>query len=188
MKLYVGLDHQGHLPCFTSVTVGKISDIEIGRMMNFSREGLTSDHSIVLTGIKPKKMGLPVLRRIGYRDLAIGKHYEFSTNNFRLSAKTIADIYKQRWQIKLFFKWIKQNLKIKAFIGNTKNAVLTQIWTALCMVLLLAYLKFMNKLGRSLQPILRLLQLNLFMRQDLLELFSDKPPNCRDDDKQLCLI
>jgi len=82
------------------------------------------------------------LRRIGYKDKISGKHYIFLTNNFKLSAKTIADIYKARWQVELFFKWIKQNLKIKSFIGTSKNAVLTQIWIALCLYLLLAYIKF----------------------------------------------
>ena len=84
---------------------------------------------------------MPLLRRIGYRDAETGIHYEFLTNNFQLSAQTIAAIYKGRWQVELFFKWIKQNLKIKSFIGNSKNAVLTQIWVALCSCLLLAYLK-----------------------------------------------
>ena len=67
------------------------------------------------------------VRRIGYRDPITGKHYVFLSNNFKLSAKPIADIYKSRWQVGLFFKWIKQNLKIKSFFGTSKNAVLTQI-------------------------------------------------------------
>ena len=78
------------------------------------------------------------LRRIGYRDKESGKHYVFLTNNFKLSARTIADIYKARWQVELFFKWIKQNLKIKTFVGTSKNAVMTQIWIAVCVYLLLA--------------------------------------------------
>lgn len=99
---------------------------------------------------KPYKCPIP-LRRVGYRDAKIGKHYSFLTNNFELCAKTIADIYKSRWEVELFFKWIKQNLKIKSFIGTSKNAVMTQIWIALCMYLLLAFLKFQSKLHRSLQ-------------------------------------
>ena len=140
-------------------------------------KGLTSDHTIELTGVKPIKLGLPPLRRIGYRDPLTGKQYEFLTNHFGFSAKTIADIYKQRWQVELFFKWIKQNLKIKSFIGQSKNAVLTQIWIALCMYLLLAYIKFSAKLGWSMQAMLRLLQLNLFMRRDLLGLLRGDPPD-----------
>jgi putative transposase len=151
--------------------------------------GLTSDQTITLTGIKPQKLGLPCLRRVGYRDPETGRHYEFLTNHFRLSAATRAAIYKPRWQVELFFKWIKQNLKIKAFIGNSKNAVMTQIWVALCSCLLLAYLKFSARLGWSLQKILRLLQLNLFMRRDLMALLRCDPPERNPPDgRQLCLV
>jgi IS4 transposase len=104
-----------------------------------------------------------------------GKHYVFLTNNFKLAAKTIADIYKARWQVELFFKWIKQNLKIKSFIGTSKNAVMTQIWIALCVYLLLAYIRFCSKLTKSMQQMLRLLQLNLFEKRDLMALLSGDP-------------
>lgn len=151
--------------------------------------GLTSDQTMTLTGVKPQKLGLPPLRRVGYRDPDTGHHYEFLTNNFRLSADTIAAIYKQRWHVELFFKWIKQNLKIKAFLGNSKNAVMTQIWIVLCSCLLLAYLKFSAKLGWSLQKMLRLLQLNLFMRRDLMALLRGDPPEDNDlETHQLCLV
>ncbi|HID06688.1 MAG TPA: IS4 family transposase, partial [Armatimonadetes bacterium] len=81
-----------------------------------------------------------------------------------------------RWQIELFFKWIKQNLKIKSFLGTSRNAVMTQIWIAICVYLLLAYLKFVSQIGQSMQQILRLLQLNLFDRRDLRELLFGGPP------------
>jgi putative transposase len=153
------------------------------------RSGVTSDQTIELTGVKPQKLGLPRLRRVGYRDQETGRHYEFLTNNFHLSAKTIAEIYKQRWQIELFFKWIKQNLKIKRFVGHSKNAILTQIWIALCTYLLLAYIKFAAKLSWSIQTLLRLLQLNLFMRRDLMALLrGDPPPLDPGRERQLCLI
>ena len=139
-------------------------------------KGLTSDQTITLTGLKPQKLGLPALRRIGFRDPGSGRKYVFLTNNFTLSAQTIAEIYQQRWQIELFFKWIKQNLKIKAFIGNSKNAILTQIWISLCTYLILAFLKFSAKLNGSLQTLLRMLQLNLFMRRDLIALLRGDPP------------
>ena len=92
---------------------------------------------------------MPQLRRIGYRDPETGKHYVFLTNHFTLSAKTIADVYKDRWQVELFFKALKQNLKIHAFVGNSRNAVLTQLWVALCAYLMLSYLKFLSKSGWS---------------------------------------
>ena len=113
----------------------------------------------------------------------------FLTNNFKLAAKTIADIYKARWQVELFFKWIKQNLKIKSFVGTSKNAVMTQIWIAMCVYLLIAYLKFQSKLKKSMQQILRLLQLNLFDKRDLMALLRGDPPSDRlPDANQMKLI
>ena len=147
------------------------------------KQGLTCDQTIKIKGTKADDCPIP-LRRIGYRDPDNGKHYVFLTNNFTLAAKTIANIYKARWQVELFFKWIKQNLKIKTFLGTSKNAVLTQIWIAMCMYLLLAYIKFCNKLNLSFQQILRLLQLNLFERRDLMTLLTGDPPEPPDSHLQ----
>ena len=138
-------------------------------------QGVTSDQTILIKGTKANDCPIP-LRRIGYRDPDTGKHYVFLTNHFKLAAKTIAGIYKARWQIGLFFKWIKQNLKIKTFLGTSRNAVMTQIWIAMCMYLLLAYIKFCSRLSLSFQQILRLLQLNLFERRDLICLLKGEPP------------
>jgi len=138
-------------------------------------KGLTSDQTICLTGAKGKKCPIP-LRRIGYKDPETGKHYKFLTNNFHLSAKTITDIYKDRWQIEQFFKWIKQNLKIKKFFGTSENAVMTQIWIAAITMLLLAFYKYKAKLGQNLSVILQLLQLNLFERRNIWRLFDPDPP------------
>ena len=113
---------------------------------------------------------------IGYKDKETGQHYEFITNHFEWSEQTIADIYKQRWQVELFFKWIKQNLKIKSFLGNSKNAVLTQVIAALCVYLLIAYLKFSSRMSQRIQQICRLLHTNLFMRRDIVELFTKEKP------------
>jgi len=137
--------------------------------------GVTSDQIIEYTAERKDGDPLTPVRRVGYRDAETGKHYVFITNQFNWSANTIADIYKERWQVELFFKWIKQNLKIKAFLGTSENAVMTQIMAALCVYLLLAYLKFKSKLGKSLQQIIRLLQLNLFARRSLLTLL--RPPD-----------
>lgn len=153
------------------------------------KSGVTSDQTInFISKDKPYKCPIP-LRRVGYRDPKTGKHYSFLSNNFELSAKTIADIYKSRWQVELFFKWIKQNLKIKSFIGTSKNAVMTQIWVALCMYLLLAYLKFQSKLRKSMQQIIRVLQLNLFEKRDLMALLRGDPPMVKNTNiHQLGLI
>ncbi len=98
---------------------------------------------------------------VGYKDPETGNQYYFLTNNLKLAATSIAAIYKSRWQIELFLKWIKQNLKIKSFVGTSKNTVMTQMWVAICVYLLLAYVKFMRKIKGSLQMILRRVQLKI---------------------------
>jgi len=152
------------------------------------RLGITSDQIIWLTGAKWSDYPA-ALRRVGYRDKETGKHYVFLTNNFDLSPRTIADIYKERWQIETFFRFIKQNLKIKSFIGNSKNAVLTQVYVALIAYLLLCYLKFLCRFSITLQQLAQLLQLNLFRRCTLRELFEPPKENnelpC--DNKQLTM-
>ena len=134
------------------------------------KTGVTSDHIIdVSSRGKPTR-----LRRIGYRDAKTGKRYEFLTNHFRLSAKTIADIYKERWQIEIFFREVKQNLHIKSFVGRSENAVHIQIYTALTVYLLLAYQKFLSKLGLSVQQLFELICLNLFGKDSLEELLNPR--------------
>jgi hypothetical protein len=149
------------------------------------KQGLLSDQTIRLQA----QEGPLVLRRIAYRDAATNRRYVFLTNHFKLAAKTIADIYKERWQIEIFFRFIKQNLKIKAFIGNSENAVLTQIYAALIVYLLLCYTKFLCNLNVTLQNLMRILQLNLFRTCPLQELFE--PPGPAPDNmnvnNQLCL-
>ena len=135
------------------------------------KKGVTSDHRIEVTRNKTSL----ILRRIGYRDALTGKHYVFLTNNFSLCARTIADIYKERWQIELFFKEIKQNLHIKRFVGNSENAVLIQIYTALTVYLLLAFQKFLSKTGLSVQHLFELISLNLFGTASLDELLHPRP-------------
>jgi len=149
-------------------------DILQERPVNCS-QGVLADQTIRLTGTQAKACP-HLLRRITYRDAATGKRYVFLTNHFKLAAKTIADIYKERWQIEIFFRFIKQNLKIKAFIGNSENAVLTQIYAALIAYLLLCYLKFLCNLNITLQYLMRLLQLNLFRRCSFQELLEPPEP------------
>ena len=138
-------------------------------------KGLTRDQTIELTGAWAKN-GPIRLRRIGYKDADTGIHYTFLTNNLKLAASTIADIYKARWQVELLFKWIKQNLKVKSFPGASKNAVMTQLWSAMCVCLLLSYIRFLHAIHPSLQQILQPLQLNLFERRELLALLRGDPP------------
>ena len=149
--------------------------------------GITSDQIIEYTSIRSCKNTLRPVRRVGFRDAETGKHYVFITNHFDWSAKTIARIYKQRWQVELFFKWIKQNLKIKAFVGNTDNAVMTQVFVALCVYLILAYLKFQSRISHSLQQMSRLIHLNLFAKRSLIELFKP-PPDPTTHSPQMALL
>ena len=106
-----------------------------------------------------------------------GKQYRYVPNSHHLEDTEVAEIYKERWQIEQFFKWIKQDLNIKNFLGTSENAVLIQVWIALCFYLLVAFLKFKTKLGCSMTQRLRVLQLNLFARSGCIRLF--KPPACR---------
>jgi putative transposase len=149
----------------------------IQRRTVLKNKGLACDQTIEFTGPQVAKKCPIQLRRIGYKDAVTGKHYVFLTNNFNLAAKTIADIYKARWQVELFFKWIKQNLKIKSFIGKSKNAVMTQLWIAMCVYLLIAFLKFQSSLTKSMQQLLRLLQLNLVDKRDLMALLRGDTPD-----------
>ena len=138
------------------------------------RQGVTSDQTIEFTSARGRARCPRRLRRVGYRDPETGKRYVFLTTNFQLSAKTIADICKSRWKVELFFKWIKQNLKVRSFVGTSRNAVLTQLWIAMCMCLLVCHLKFLSRQGWKPSAILRLLQLNLFERRSLDDLLGNK--------------
>jgi len=149
-------------------------------------QGITSDQLIEYTSHRSKGNNLRPVRRVGYRDAETGKHYVFITNHLDWSARTVAEIYKQRWQVELFFKWIKQNLKIKAFIGNSENAVMTQVFVSLCIYLLLAFLKFSNGFSQSLQQISRLIHVNLFSKRTLGDLFRP-PPDCKEPIPQMVL-
>ncbi len=142
--------------------------------------GVGSDQSIALDGFYPKKNYPQHLRRIGFFDPKTGKRLVFLTNNFVLSAATIAAIYKQRWQVELFFKWIKQHLRIKRFYGTSENAVKTQIWTAVCVYVLAAIIKKELALNVSLYTFLQILSVRPFEKTQLLSAFLNV-----DDDNQI---
>ena len=116
-------------------------------------KGIVSDCHIRLTGPKSRDNYPKTLRMVTYLDHETGDAHQFVTNNFKLAARTIADLYKSRWQIEIFFKWIKQNLKIKSFLGTSKNAVMTQVWTAMIYYLLLSFIKFQTKCRHSLHDL-----------------------------------
>jgi putative transposase len=147
--------------------------------------GILSDQIIQLNSAHAHKRGAPLLRRIGYRDPQTGKFYQFLTNHLDWSAQTIAAIYKDRWQIELFFKAIKQNLKIKAFVGTSRNAVLTQLWIAMITYLLLAIARHSARTGWTVQRILRVIQLNLFERRSLREILDPDPARHKKSEPQM---
>ena len=130
-------------------------------------KNILSDQIIKLQGEPAKDIYTKNLRRIRSKDPDTGKAISILTNNFTWSAKTIAQIYKERWQIELFFKAIKQQLKVKSFVGTSKNALLSQLWIALIAYLLLAYLKFKSKFTWSLYTLCSVLPTNLFARRNL---------------------
>ncbi len=140
-----------------------------------SGKGVISDETISLSGALTKENYPEQLRLIRYFDEERKKTLTFLTNNFKLAATTIARIYKSRWQIELFFKWIKQNLKIKSFLGTSKNAVMTQIWIAMCYYLLLTYIKYQTKYGYSLLQLSRVIREMLFERKNLIDILTLNP-------------
>lgn len=233
-KLHLGLDHDGLIPAFASVTVGKESEVAQARTFDFPKgsvvvfdkgyssyrwhksltdkgiffvtrirgnavyeviktnsvkagQGIISDEIIRYSSDRASKYNLHPVRKVVFKDAETNRTFTFITNHFRWTATTIAAIYKQRWQVELFFKWIKQNLKIKSFLGISMNAVITQVMVALCVYLMLAWMKFTFSIKHSLMQIIRLLQLNLFVKRGLIELFI--PPDSKPiDTPQLSLI
>ena len=137
--------------------------------------GLICDQTIVLTGFYTRQGFDRPLRRVKFNDPETGKSLVFLTNNFTLPALTIARLYKYRWQVELFFKWIKQHLRIKAFFGTSENAVKAQIWSAVCVYLLVAIVKKRLAVKASLYEMLQILSLTLFEKTQLLQLFSGIP-------------
>ena len=135
--------------------------------------GLRSDHTVVLASAASRKHYPDPLRRIHYHDAEQDRSLRFLTNNFDLPALTICLLYKSRWQVELFFKWIKQHLRIKAFYGYSENAVKTQIWIAVSVYVLVAILKKRLALETSLHEILQVLSLTLFEQVPILQAFDD---------------
>ncbi len=135
--------------------------------------GLRSDQTIRLRGPKTSQEYPEPLRRISYFDIDTQKRFVFLTNNFILPPLVIAQLYKCRWQVELFFKWIKQHLRIKAFYGTSENAVKTQIWIAISVYVLVAIMKKELKINRSLSEILQILSITLFHKADVYQLLTE---------------
>ena len=204
VKLHLVLDHDGYLPCFGLVTDGKVADVKAAWQIAFTpgtivvddrghndyrlfaewtkagvypvpqNRHIVKDQTIRLTGTGAQGTCPHLLRRVEAIREDTGDTLVFLTNHHGLGASTIAAIYKDRWQIELFFKALKQNLKIKTFVGTSANAVKTQIWRALISMLLLRYLPRSSRFGWSLANLVALLRMNLFTHRDLMA-WLDKP-------------
>src|SRR6266849_2846801 len=211
VKMHTLLDLHGNIPTFISITDGKVHDVNIldqivpeaGALyvmdrgyIDFARRysrqvdksvGLRSDHTVILTAIESAKAYPDALRRVSYFDAETNQRLGFLTNNFALPALTITQIYKCRWQVELFFKWIKQHLRIKAFFGTSENAVKTQIWIAVSVYVLVAIVRKRLELEASLYQILQILSLTLFEKTPILQALqaSDSQEESLDQGNQL---
>ena len=148
----------------------------IKRCRTNRRRGVTSDHLIEFTGYYSKQKCSIRLRRIRYIDKDTGNTYVFLTNDFKHAASTIADIYKQRWQIELFFKALKQNLVIKTFWGISKNAVYSQIWVAMIIYLLMSVLKYKYNIPTSVGKLIQRIRSFVFEKDDILRFLKNQIP------------
>jgi len=148
------------------------------------KSGLRCDQVVMLTNYVSVKKYPEKLRRIKYFDKVTNHTYIFLTNDFNIAALTVAALYKNRWQVELFFKWIKQHLKIKAFWGRSANAVKTQICIAICTYLIVAIAKKELKIERNLYEILQILHVSLFVRMPINKLLSEFDQDCENDQNQ----
>jgi hypothetical protein len=152
--------------------------------------GVRSDHTVILTSFESASVYPDAFRRVTYLDMETKKRFKFLTNNFTLPAHVIAQIYKQRWQVELFFKWIKQHLRIKAFYGTSENAVKTQIWIAVSIYVLVAILRKRLELEASLYQTLQILSVTLFEKTPILQALQtfDMEENLHHEANQLILF
>ena len=152
--------------------------------------GVRADPTIALTCKKSRQAYPETLRRVSYFDAETNKRLVFLTNHFGIPAETVADIYRQRWLVELFFRWIKQHLRIKTFYGTSPNAVKTQIWIAISIYLLVAIVKKQLHLQPSLHTILQILETDIFEKRPILQIVSDALKNETDNynSKQLNLF
>ena len=175
-SLYKELDDNNII--FVTRTHSRISYKVLGQHKN-DDECCIKDEMIEFGNRDSRKNYPGALRRIEWFDRKNNRTLSFITNDFKFNAKTIADIYKARWDIEIFFKWIKQNLKIKTFFGTSKNAVMTQIWIAMISYLLISYIKYQVKCSRSLLELTRIIRESIFEKVHLIDIIGFKAMNIK---------
>jgi len=193
-RAYIDFHRLHHIHSFKAFFVTR-AQIDQSLRRRYSRPvdrstGIICDQTVVLKSFYPAKAYPEPLRRIKFYDADRDRHLVFLTNDFSLPALTIADLYKARWQIELFFKWIKQHLRIKAFYGTTDNAVKAQIWIAITTYLLIAIIKKELRIEQNLYTILQILSISLFEKTPILQAFEEWTYTSHEPDfcKQLQLF
>ena len=149
--------------------------------------GLRSDHLIRLAGVQTRNLYPAPLRRVTFYDVEKHQRYVFVTNHFDLAALTVADLYKCRWSVETFFRWIKQHLRIEAFFGTSENAVKTQVWSAISIYVLVAILRKELRIERSLHEILQILSVCLFEKLHMPQALTSIPPETAEDPRRKSL-
>lgn len=170
---------------FVSRAKQNMSYIVEERRMTDKNKGIIKDELVLMRRWHTRRWYPIRIRRIEYKDASTGKELIFLTNNLLLDASVIAMVYKERWKVELFFKWIKQNLRIKKFFGNSENAVKTQIWIAVCNYLQIAFLKKTLKIPLSLNQILQVLSVNLFEKGDIKNVFFEEQAKAISNQRKL---
>lgn len=186
------LNHLNSKGVFFVIRVKKNLKYDVLRQQTrFQKKKSIADKEILMTGVQTSQKYPQPLRLVNLRIEKDNSSVSLITNNFKLAASTITQIYKARWDIEKFFKWIKQNLKIKTFLGTSQNAVLIQIWTALIYYLLLAYIKFQTRYKFSLLHFTRVLKESLFKKVDIIDILNFSPnklKKAREPDQQRKLL
>lgn len=170
---------------FVSRAKQNMSYIVEERRTTDKNKGIIKDELVLMRRWHTRRWYPIRIRRIEYKDASTGKELIFLTNNLLLDASVIAMVYKERWKVELFFKWIKQNLRIKKFFGNSENAVKTQIWIAVCNYLQIAFLKKTLKIPLSLNQILQVLSVNLFEKGDIKNVFFEEQAKAISNQRKL---
>ena len=180
VKMHTLLDTETEIPGFIRISTGKTHDVNIEMDKT---TGVRCDQTVVPDGFRARKRYPEKLRRIKFYDAEKRRRFVFLTNHFSLPAETVAALYKRRWKVELFFKWIKQHLRLRPFFGQSENAVRCQIWIAVSTYILVAIIKKLCRIDRRMSEILQIFSVTLFENIAINTLFCEKttnPPSATD--------